>query len=96
MPLLKLFVAVTISALSLCVTQVLAQTAAEPPFPTKPIRLIVPVATGGLTDSLGRALGLKLQQRLGQTVVVETRAARAASLAPSRLQLHPPMATQSL
>ena len=42
-------------------------------FPTKPIRLIVPVATGGLTDSLGRTLGLKLQQRLGQTVVVENK-----------------------
>ena len=69
----KFLVAAAVCALSLCVTQVFAQTAAEPLFPTKPIRLIVPVATGGLTDSLGRALGLKLQQRLGQTVVVENK-----------------------
>ena len=50
-----------------------AQVAADAPYPSKPIRLIVPVAPGGLTDILGRILGARLQQRLGQTVVIENK-----------------------
>ena len=58
---------------SLCANAVFAQAATDPQFPAKPLRLIVPVATGGLTDSLGRTLALKLEQRLGQPVVVENK-----------------------
>ena len=70
---LNFLIASVLSALSFCVSPVFAQQSVDPPFPIKPIRLIVPVATGGLTDSLGRTLALKLEQRLGQPVVVENR-----------------------
>jgi len=70
---LKTLIVSVLSALSFCVDPVFAQQAVDPPFPIKPIRLIVPVATGGLTDSLGRTLALKLEQRLGQSVVVENK-----------------------
>ena len=72
MKLNSLFASV-LSALSVCVAPAFAQQSVEPAFPIKPIRLIVPVATGGLTDSLGRTLALKLEQRLGQSVVVENK-----------------------
>ena len=42
-------------------------------FPTKPMRLLVPIAAGGLTDSLARALASRLGERLGQSMVVENR-----------------------
>lgn len=42
-------------------------------YPSRPIRLIVPSATGGLTDMMGRMLGQRLSDRLGQPVVVENR-----------------------
>jgi tripartite-type tricarboxylate transporter receptor subunit TctC len=43
-------------------------------FPTRPIRLIVPHAPGGNSDTFGRILAQALTERLGQQVVVENRA----------------------
>src|SRR5882724_2607578 len=48
-----------------------AQTTA---FPSRPIRLIVPHAPGGNSDTFGRILAQKLTDRIGQQVVVENRA----------------------
>ena len=42
-------------------------------FPTHPIRLIVPYPAGGGTDIVGRVLGQKWQESLGQPVVIENR-----------------------
>jgi tripartite-type tricarboxylate transporter receptor subunit TctC len=42
-------------------------------FPDKPIRLIVPFPPGGSNDILGRYLGLKLTDRIGQQVVIDNR-----------------------
>jgi tripartite-type tricarboxylate transporter receptor subunit TctC len=43
-------------------------------YPSRPIRVIVPVTPGGAIDSLVRALGDGFKQRLGQGFVVENRA----------------------
>jgi len=42
-------------------------------YPDKPIRLIVPFPPGGSNDILGRYLGQKLTDRLGQQVVIDNR-----------------------
>jgi len=42
-------------------------------FPTKPIRLIVPVAAGGNVDLVARAVAEPLSKALGQQVIVENR-----------------------
>ena len=46
---------------------------AQAPFPDKPIRLIVPFATGGVTDTSGRVIAEGLTKRLGQQVFVDNR-----------------------
>ncbi len=47
--------------------------AATAAYPEKPVRMIVPFATGGGTDLQGRLIAEKLRQGLGQTIIVENR-----------------------
>lgn len=42
-------------------------------YPLRPIRIIVPLAPGGGMDAISRALGTKLSDSLGQSVIIENR-----------------------
>jgi tripartite-type tricarboxylate transporter receptor subunit TctC len=50
-------------------------------YPDKPIRLIVASAIGGASDIVSRILGEKLQQQLGQSVLVEAKPGANGNLA---------------
>jgi tripartite-type tricarboxylate transporter receptor subunit TctC len=62
----KPFVAAVLAA---CLGWTAAATAQN--YPNRPITLVIPFAAGGPTDVLGRAMGQKLGEILGQTVVIE-------------------------
>ena len=47
--------------------------AADAPYPSKVIRMILPFPPGGPTDILGRVVGQKLTESLGQPVVIDNR-----------------------
>jgi len=49
-------------------------TSAAAEYPTKPIRLVIPYTPGGPTDLVGRAVAAKLQDALGQQIIVDNRA----------------------
>jgi tripartite-type tricarboxylate transporter receptor subunit TctC len=63
---------VTGSAAVLCAPSV--KTAAQPAWPARPIRIIVPYPAGGQTDGIARAFGDYLQRQIGKTVIVENKA----------------------
>jgi tripartite-type tricarboxylate transporter receptor subunit TctC len=46
---------------------------AQGTFPTKPITLVVPYPAGGANDMLGRLIGQKLSESLGQQVIVDNK-----------------------
>src|SRR4051812_40563801 len=43
------------------------------PFPTKPIRMIVPFPAGGTTDIVARLVGARMQETMGQPILVENK-----------------------
>src|SRR6516164_7289404 len=49
-------------------------------FPTRPIRLIVPYPAGGGTDIVGRVLGQKLHESMGQPIVIDNRAGAGGTI----------------
>ena len=50
-------------------------------FPNRPIRVIVPYAPGGATDTVARPLAEKLRERWGEAVIVDNRAGASGNIA---------------
>ena len=53
---------------------VAATGASAQPWPARSIQMVVPYAPGGVVDFIGRTLGQRLSQQVGQPVVIDNRA----------------------
>ena len=73
----SLLLAASAVALAALLTPLAAH--AQAPYPSQAIKLIVPYAAGGFPDTTARIVGAKLQDRIGQSVVVENRPGGAGS-----------------
>ena len=60
------------------------------PYPSKPVRMIVPFAPGGGSDLVGRVLAQKLGAALGQQVIVENRAGAGGRIGTEVVAKAPP------
>ena len=70
------FVAAT---LAVAATPAAAQTSGQAaPWPSKPIKLVVPYAPGGTTDVVARMVAEYLGQRLGQNIIVDNKPGKGA------------------
>jgi tripartite-type tricarboxylate transporter receptor subunit TctC len=60
------------------------------PYPSKPLRLIIPFPPGGSNDVVGRAIGQQLAERLGQGVVIDNRGGAGGIIGTDQAAKAPP------
>ena len=66
-------------ALLLCTTAAFAQPSSSN-FPSKPLRIVVPFPAGGTTDIVARLIAQRMQESMGQPVLVENRGGAGGSI----------------
>src|SRR3954469_3843059 len=59
-------------------------------YPQRPIRFVIPYAPGGNTDMIGRVLGAKVSESIGQSIVVENRGGAATLIGAENVAKSPP------
>src|SRR5437868_13715728 len=59
-------------------------------YPTKPIRLVVPLPAGTATDAVARTLAVHVGQAMGQPVVVDNKAGADGAIGASDVSKAPP------
>ncbi len=67
-----------------------AATASAQNYPSGPVKLIVPIPAGGVTDVMARIVGQRLQEMWGQTVVVENRPGGNSGVGAQAVERSPP------
>ena len=68
-----------VAALALLASHACAQS-----FPSKTIRIVVPLAAGGPGDVLARSVGQKLAESVGQPVVIDNRVGANTNIGKDR------------
>jgi tripartite-type tricarboxylate transporter receptor subunit TctC len=75
---------------TLALAMTLLATCASAQYPDKPIRLIVPFAAGGVTDTSGRVVAEALSKRLGQPIIVENKPGASGNIGGQLVVNSPP------
>ncbi len=69
---------------------IMSRVASALDYPSQPVRLIVPYAPGGTTDTVARLIGPWLSERLGQPFVIESRPGAGTNVGTDAVVRSPP------
>ena len=67
-----------------------AASAAAQPYPSKPVRIVVPASPGGASDLVGRMVAAHLSESLGQPFIVENRVTSGGIVGTQHVAESPP------
>lgn len=81
---------VVLAALAMIIAAAAPHGIAQPAFPSKPLRVIVPFPPGGAVDPLVRALANGLTERAGQPMIVENRPGATGAIGMNLCAKSPP------
>ncbi len=85
MPLFRRVLTIALLAIPYCTGPASAQS-----WPTRPVTMVVGFAAGGGTDVLGRIIGRRLSEVLGQQVIIENVGGAGGMMGSSRVAKSPP------
>ena len=77
---------IALTVLCLCVSEI----ARAQSYPSRPVRVLVPLAPGGSMDTIARALSQKLRESMGQNFVVDNRPGAGSNVALETAMASPP------
>jgi tripartite-type tricarboxylate transporter receptor subunit TctC len=67
-----------------------AASAQAPTFPSRPVTLVVPVAPGGILDTVARMIGPEMSKSLGQPVIVDNKPGASGNIGAMTVVKSPP------
>ena len=80
----------TLAVLILALAATASHAQSEEPYPSRPIRMIVPYAPGGSSDNVARIVAERLAPLLGQPVIVDNRGGAAGTIGAELAQRSKP------
>src|SRR5438128_2884725 len=78
------------ASLLILALSIVTGTACAQPYPSKPVRIVVPFPPGNTTDIMSRLIAPKMSERLGQQVIVENRPGASGMLGLDYVAKSPP------
>jgi tripartite-type tricarboxylate transporter receptor subunit TctC len=80
----------SIAAIVVCAALPLAAVAQGAPWPTRPVKFVVPFPPGGSVDPLARLLGVRLADSLGQPFIIENKTGASGAIGTAFVAKSPP------
>src|SRR5687768_17671065 len=78
------------SAVALGMASAITALKAQQKYPSKPIKFVVPFAAGGGGDVVARMLAMRLQERLGNPIIVENKTGAGGNIGSDFVLKSPP------